>query len=262
MLLLHLLRVPGESVTCTSVRWQSATQQPLLHSSPRRPNVCPRHVPEKAALDSNQRRPATPPQDRSVLLTWPPWTACQQNLATPQWSKDVRVTNHEVLKNCKLAAAQVTSTCASAASTAQCSARFPLCRQVRKQLSVKSDWLAGDHGGHLAWLALDFSSAPAPGVILICVPGVSPPVLELLPRSGAVFDRTGTTHNRLNVEYRCEALFVTRVLLLQLKRQSSPPPGDASPHPPTMEASSCRITVCITHTLSCLPLPPFEHGSH
>ena len=51
-----------------------------------------------AALDSNQRRPATPPQDRSVLLTWLTWTASRPNPATPRWSMDVRVTNHEVPK--------------------------------------------------------------------------------------------------------------------------------------------------------------------
>ena len=170
-------------------------------------------------------------------------------------------------------------------------------RQVRRRIIMRSDQITGYHGGHLAWLTWDFSSAQTPRVTFVRIPDVLglvpdssatydcstpsqchsasqpvsldeakvdvcvPPVLELLPRPSAVSGRTGDGHNRLSVERRCSALLAVRVLLLQLRRQSSPPPGVTSPHQRKPDASSRRITLCVTHTLFCRLSPPFEHGS-
>ena len=43
---------------------------------------------------------------------------------------------------------------------------------------------------------------------LVCLPRVSPLVLEPLPRPSTVTLRTSTAHNRLGVERRCESLFL------------------------------------------------------
>ena len=56
-------------------------------------------------------------------------------------------------------------------------------------------WLTGDNAGSL-WT---FQCSGARSKLVVCVPGVSPPVFELLPRSGAVPARTNAAHNRLDV---------------------------------------------------------------
>ena len=289
---------PGESVSCTPGWWHSATRQPLLRSSPRWPPFCPRHIPEEAALESKQRRPATTPQDKSVLLTWPPLTAYRQNPATPRWSMDVRVTDHEVLKaasswlprSFRPAHLQPCSLCvksyfrnstfrlspalsAGTAATHQVrparwrpwwaprpahsgselrrqgqprmySIRSAPCacfignRRLQYTFTVSfnvptSVFRRGQGRGLLGrWRSWWAPRLARSGLLkcsnargnLICVPKVSPPVLELLPRPAAVSARTDADRNRLDIKRHCDALFVIRVLLLQLHRQSFPLP--------------------------------------
>ena len=93
--------------------------------------------------------------------------------------------------------------------------------------------------------------------ILLCIPGVlfrTFLIFCLVPAPCPPARTPLTTASTSSVVVRL--FFVVRVLLLQLRCQSTPPPGDTSPHPRTSEASSCMITCCVTRTMFCrLPLP-------
>ena len=109
--------------------------------------------------------------------------------------------------------------------------------------------------GHLAWLTLDFSSAQTPGVTSY-VFHESCSTCSQTSASSRRCVRPHGRYSRLNVEHHCEPPFCC---LLHLRCQSSPPPGDTSPHPRASEPSSCGITLCVTHTRFCRLPPSSEH---